>query len=91
MNSVKIVCYPALQKVVWGGENNPDQSYLLDVNVREILTLAPLLIFVLWIGLNPGPFLDVMHASVNNLIQQVGVAEVDQQSFIEIAKIAIPQ
>jgi len=80
-----------LQKVVWGGEHNPDQSYLLDVNVREIITLAPLLLFVLWIGLNPGPFLDVMHASVSNLIQQVGIAEVDQQSFIEIAKLAIPQ
>jgi NADH-quinone oxidoreductase subunit M len=80
-----------MQKVVWGGENNPDQSYLLDVNVREIITLAPLLIFVLWIGLNPAPFLDVMHASVANLIQQVGVADLDQQSFIEIAKLAIPQ
>ena len=80
-----------LQKVVWGGEKNPDQSYLLDLNVREIITLAPLLIFVLWIGLNPGPFLDVMHASVSNLIQQVGVAEVDQQSLMEIAKLAIPQ
>jgi len=35
--------------------------------------------------------LDVMHTSVSNLIQQVGIAEVDQQSFIEIAKLAIPQ
>jgi len=80
-----------LQKVVWGGENNPDQSYLADLNVREILTLAPLLLFVLWIGFNPAPFLDVMHASVANLIQQVGIAGADQQSFIEIAKLAIPQ
>jgi NADH-quinone oxidoreductase subunit M len=80
-----------LQKVVWGGEHNPDQSYLADLNVREILTLAPLLLFVLWIGLKPAPFLDVMHASVANLIQQVGIAGADQQSFIEIAKLAIPQ
>jgi NADH-quinone oxidoreductase subunit M len=80
-----------LQKVVWGGEHNPDQSYLADLNVREILTLAPLLLFVLWIGFNPGPFLDVMHTSVANLIQQVGIAGGDQQSFIEIAKLVIPQ
>ncbi len=80
-----------LQKVVWGEENNPDQSYLKDLNVREILTLAPLLIFVLWIGLNPGPFLDVMHTSVANLIQQVGIAGAEQQSFIEIAKLVVPQ
>src|SRR5210317_1414477 len=80
-----------LQKVVWGGENNPDQSYLLDVNVREIITLAHLLIFVLWIGLNPAPFLDVMHTSVANLIQQVAIAGADQQSLIEIAKLMVPQ
>ena len=80
-----------LQKVVWGGINNPDQSYLADLNVREIITLAPLLLFVLWIGLNPAPFMDVMHTSVNNLIQQVGIANLDQQGIFEVAKLVIPQ
>lgn len=80
-----------LQKVVWGGTNNPDQSYLMDLNTREIITLAPLLLFVLWIGLNPGPFMDVMHVSVNHLIQQVGVADAGQQSIAEVAKLVIPQ
>ncbi len=78
-----------LQKIVWGGTNNPDQSYLLDLNVREIITLAPLLLFVFWIGLNPGPFLDVMHASVNHLIEQVNIANVGQQGSI-VAKLVIP-
>jgi NADH-quinone oxidoreductase subunit M len=80
-----------LQKVVWGGINNPDQSYLADLNVREIITLAPLLLFVMWIGLNPAPFMDVMHTSVNNLIQQVGIANLDQQGIFEVAKLVIPQ
>jgi NADH-quinone oxidoreductase subunit M len=80
-----------LQKVVWGGENNPDQSYLMDLNVREIITLAPLLLFVLWIGLNPGPFMDVMHTSVTHLIQQVGITNADQQGIFEVAKLVIPQ
>ena len=79
-----------LQKVVWGGTKNPDQSYLSDLNVREIITLAPLLLFVLWIGLNPGPFMDVMHTSVSNLVQQVGIADVDRQGIIEVAKLVIP-
>ena len=61
-----------LQKVVWGGTNNPDQSYLTDLNLREIVTLAPLLVFVFWIGLGPKPFMNVMHASVAHLLQQVG-------------------
>jgi len=80
-----------LQKVVWGGTHNPDQSYLGDLNVREIITLAPLLLFVLWIGLNPAPFMDVMHASVQNLIQQVEVAKADPQGIFEVAKLVIPQ
>lgn len=61
-----------LQKVVWGGTNNPDHTGILDLNLRECLTLAPLLIFVFWIGLSPAPFLEVMHTSVSNLLAQVG-------------------
>ncbi len=60
-----------LQRVAWGGTNNPDQSVLKDLNFREVLTLAPLLVFVLWIGLHPQPFIRVMHASVQQLVQQV--------------------
>jgi len=63
-----------LQKVVWGGIKNPDQSYLGDLNLREIVTLAPLLLFVLWIGLKPAPFLDVLHTSVSHLLTQVEAA-----------------
>lgn len=62
-----------LQKVVWGSENNP-QITITDINTREIVVLAPFLIFVLWIGLAPGPFMDVMHVSVNNVIDQVNAA-----------------
>jgi NADH-quinone oxidoreductase subunit M len=61
-----------LQKVVWGGAKNPaPHGELLDLNLREILTLAPLLIFVFWIGLSPAPFMEVMHVSVAHLVDQV--------------------
>lgn len=61
-----------LQKIVWGGTNNPDQAYLkkLDLNAREIVTLAPFLFFVFWIGLEPTPFLELMRTSVVDLLQQ---------------------
>ncbi len=62
-----------LQKVIWGGVDNPKQS-LIDLNGREIVTLAPFLLFVFWIGLGPTPFLAVMHASVNHLLSQVSLA-----------------
>ena len=61
-----------LQRVAWGGTQNPGHAGLTDLNVREILALAPLLVFVFWIGLHPAPFVNVMHASVQHLLQQVG-------------------
>lgn len=60
-----------LQKIVWGGTTNPDQSYLTDLTAREIAVLAPFLLFVLWIGLGPQPFLNLMHATVAQLLDQL--------------------
>lgn len=59
-----------LQKIAYGGTNNPDHSKVADLGFREIATLTPLLVFVFWIGLNPAPFTRVMHASVENLLRQ---------------------
>ncbi|AGF80084.1 NADH dehydrogenase subunit M [Desulfocapsa sulfexigens DSM 10523] len=57
-----------LQKIVWGGTDNPDQSWIKDLNIREIVTLAPFLFFVFWIGLGAQPFIDLIHVSVDNLL-----------------------
>ncbi|GFK94202.1 NADH-quinone oxidoreductase subunit M [Fundidesulfovibrio magnetotacticus] len=61
-----------LQRVIWGGTDNPDQSKLSDLGWRETLTLAPLLAFVFWIGLAPEPFLRVMRPSIGHLLAQTG-------------------
>lgn len=60
-----------LQRIIWGGVSNPDTAYLKDLNWREIVTLTPLVAFILWIGLAPAPFLRVLHVSVENLLMQV--------------------
>lgn len=62
-----------LQKVIWGGVDNPKQK-LNDLNGREMVILAPFLLFVFWIGLGPEPFLSVMHTSVAHLLEQVASA-----------------
>jgi NADH-quinone oxidoreductase subunit M len=59
-----------LQKVAYGGTQNPDHSRILDLGLREILTLAPLLVFVFYIGLHPEPFTRVLDASVKHLLDQ---------------------
>ncbi|MDR1242817.1 MAG: NADH-quinone oxidoreductase subunit M [Deltaproteobacteria bacterium] len=63
-----------LQRVIWGGTSNPDHSKLWDLKLRETITLAPLLVFVFWIGLYPEPFLRVIRASLGNLLLQTGYA-----------------
>ena len=58
-----------LQRVIYGQSSEQMAAKLHDMNWREIGMLAPLVGFVFWIGLYPKPVLDVMHASVNNLVQ----------------------
>ncbi len=64
--------YRLLQHILFKGPGRPD---ITDLNAREVVTLAPLLFFVLWIGLAPGPFLEVMHTSVDFLLSQVDAAQ----------------
>jgi NADH-quinone oxidoreductase subunit M len=65
-----------LQRVAWGGTNNPVHEGLRDIGLREVCALAPLVVLVLWIGLNPGPFTRVLHASVDHLLLQAAGAAV---------------
>lgn len=59
-----------LQKVAYGGPHNPEHRGVTDLNMREVLTLAPLLVFVFWIGLKPGPFVRLFEQSVLHLLEQ---------------------
>ena len=51
---------------------------ITDMHWREILALAPLLIFVLWIGLQPRFFLDRMHPSLRSVNQTVNASLQDR-------------
>ncbi|ARO31523.1 NADH dehydrogenase (quinone) subunit M 2 [Rhizobium sp. NXC14] len=42
-----------------------------DVNAREMAAILPLAVFVLWVGLYPKPFLDIIDDSVKHLLTQV--------------------
>ncbi|MBB4186495.1 NADH-quinone oxidoreductase subunit M [Sinorhizobium terangae] len=42
-----------------------------DVNAREMVAILPLAVFVLWVGLYPKPFLDIIDASVTHLLTEV--------------------
>jgi NADH-quinone oxidoreductase subunit M len=53
-------------------EINPNtEHYLTDMNLREVLTLIPLVFLVFLIGLKPEVLLSYMHTSVEHLVEQV--------------------
>jgi NADH-quinone oxidoreductase subunit M len=63
------------RRVIFGKLSKDSLKKILDLSPREIAVFAPLLILVFWMGIYPLPFLDVMHVSVNHLIEQVNVAK----------------
>ncbi len=58
------------RRVVFGELVKEDLKTMMDVSKREIAIFVPLIAVALWIGVYPDPFLDVMHASVTNLMEQ---------------------
>ncbi|WFU05311.1 NADH-quinone oxidoreductase subunit M (plasmid) [Rhizobium sp. CB3171] len=42
-----------------------------DVNAREVAAILPLAVFVLWVGLYPKPFLNIIDVSVKHLLAHV--------------------
>ena len=63
------------KRVIFGEVANDAVAALKDVSAREMLFLALLALPVLVMGLWPYPFLHVMHASVEHLLQQVAVSK----------------
>ncbi len=69
------------QRVAFGEIKNPAMKDIKDMNKREMLVLAPVFIFIVWIGVYPGTFLKVSEVStkhvvnkvVNNSINEVGI------------------
>ncbi len=60
-----------VKRVFFGEVGNERVAVLTDLNKREFLILGLLAIAVLGLGVWPDPLLEVMHASVDNLIQHV--------------------
>jgi NADH-quinone oxidoreductase subunit M len=60
------------QKLFLGPVDKEENKSLKDLNLREIITLVPLVIFIFWIGLYPKPFFDLMGPAVDNLMATLG-------------------
>ena len=59
------------QRVIWGEISNPHNEALRDIGSRERLTLVPLLILIVWMGMYSNHFLRPMDASIAKLMNRV--------------------
>jgi NADH-quinone oxidoreductase subunit M len=65
-----------VKRVYLGPVLNDDVKTLSDINAREFLMLSLLAAAVLWMGIYPKPFTDVMNASVTQLLQHVALSKI---------------
>jgi NADH-quinone oxidoreductase subunit M len=64
------------QKLFLGPVDKEENRTLQDLNLREVITLVPLLILIFWIGLYPQPFFNLMAPSVDKLVAAIQGAAV---------------
>jgi NADH-quinone oxidoreductase subunit M len=67
-----------VKRVVFGAVVNEGVRGLEDINKREFVILASLAGAVLLFGIWPAPLVEVMHASVDNLIVQVSTSKLPE-------------
>jgi NADH-quinone oxidoreductase subunit M len=68
-----------VKRVYFGPVANDHVRELTDINAREFTMLALLAAAVLFMGLYPKPFTDVMHVSVDGLLKHVAVSKIPGQ------------
>ena len=64
-----------IKRVLYGEITNEKVKALVDVNGREKLVLGVLAICVLGLGIYPMPLLEVMHSTVENLLQHAAISK----------------
>jgi NADH-quinone oxidoreductase subunit M len=64
-----------VKRVIFGEVGNKRVAGLSDANARELLVLGLLAVAVLWMGVYPAPFTEIMHASVNDLLRHLAVSK----------------
>jgi NADH-quinone oxidoreductase subunit M len=67
-----------VKRVYLGPVTNDDVRALKDINAREFLMLSLLALAVLWMGVYPKPFTDVMNVSVDQLLAHVAISKLPQ-------------
>ena len=62
------------RRVIFGKLTKDSLAAIGDMNAREIAVFAPLVVLVIFMGVYPAPFLEIMHVSVTNLLNNIDTA-----------------
>ncbi|MGN6186721.1 MAG: Fe-S-binding domain-containing protein, partial [Thermoanaerobaculia bacterium] len=78
------------QRVFWGPLDNPENATVKDVNRRELGLMIALIALMIWLGIYPKPFLDVLEKPVDYVVQKVEPTYFEQKPLTYPATPAAP-
>ena len=61
----------AIQRILFNALDKPENRHIPDLNARELLMMAPLVIAIIWLGVNPQPVLSRMERSAQHFVSTV--------------------
>jgi len=78
------------QRVMFGPVTKPENEKLRDVNLREMGTLVPLVLWCFWIGIYPKPYFEVLERPIARLVQQAQPRQVREVSRLPVVLPQLP-
>jgi NADH-quinone oxidoreductase subunit M len=67
------------KQVMFGKITKKENEEITDMNLREIVVLAPIVVLVFWIGLYPRPFLKIMEPAVDQVVVRLNAGTMDSE------------
>ncbi|MEX2297419.1 MAG: NADH-quinone oxidoreductase subunit M, partial [Dongiaceae bacterium] len=65
------------RRVIFGKLTKSELMDILDLNPREVAIFVPLAVLVMWMGIYPASFIEIMAPSVSNLIENFEIARAE--------------
>ena len=74
------------RRIAFGGQKNADAAAMPDLELRELLMLAPIAAAVLWMGLYPESFLAPMRNDIHTIEARVAASKPAGDAKFEMGK-----
>ncbi len=74
------------QRVMFGQVTHEENRHLKDLSWREITIFAPLLLFIVWIGVYPNTFLEKTRATTENFLAMMEKSKATKFTLSQVFK-----